>query len=713
MINIIQRKAAAGAVNLTSDFDDIAINGMKNLSATLKALIFGFHEDKTNGTAVLQGLQVSIDSNANKISVSSGVAVTKVGVYPFFVNATVVKELTPEERNGIGDDGKYLVLRPNVKTRGTQEQRLVKTPEGTYEEQSIYSEQALQYFIELVDTPQNDDLTFGKVDSNLKRTEDSAYPILRLSRTLDQVTGFLDTANIEAKPKTLMLRDENGRAKIASPSTNDDIANKVYVDDCINTHEAQQDNPHKVTKAQIGLGNCDNTADKDKQVATATKLTTNAGSATKPVYFSDGKPVAGTYTLGNACSKAVKSATSTTHCNYSTDKEKIPDISMLAYWNGAYNSDNKSNLAHCAKGAFGDAATKTEAKMQVLSAKHLQLKGTNGIGTTNDTPAKWAEKGSCVWYFKTKNQLNGQPSQYGVLLNLVTSSDIKQMFFTCSSGDGEIYQRGGLKANTDWHATGWRKMFDNKNLPSATINVTRMHATATNGLTLSSFDTDAITTGSKTGLNIGIDANEIQARNNGAAAELCLNICGGPIEIGTKGKIDGTGLEYNGNAATATKLTKTRTIKIQDSSGSNTGTEVNFDGSGNVTIKLPATMKANITGNCSGSSGSCTGNAATATKATKATQDENGNNIKTNYAASLAVSGKTVTLKSKSGATLSTITTQDTTYGVATTSANGLMPKEDKDYIDKLRNYFYFGSEDSYLSAKTSGGTKYSFVILG
>ena len=287
------------------------------------------------------------------------------------------------------------------------------------------------------------------------------------------------------------------------------------------------------------------------------------------------------------------------------------------------------------------------------------------------------------------------------------------MFFTCSSGDGEIYQRGGLKANTDWHATGWRKMFDNKNLPSATINVTRMHATATNGLTLSSFDTDAITTGSKTGLNIGIDANEIQARNNGAAAELCLNICGGPIEIGTKGKIDGTGLEYNGNAATATKLTKTRTIKIQDSSGSNTGTEVNFDGSGNVTIKLPATMKANITGNCSGSSGSCTGNAATATKATKATQDENGNNIKTNYAASLAVSGKTVTLKSKSGATLSTITTQDTTYGVATTWANGLMPKEDKDYIDKLRNYFYFGSEDSYLSAKTSGGTKYSFVILG
>ena len=45
-----------------------------------------------------------------------------------------------------------------------------------------------------------------------------------------------------------------------------------------------------------------------------------------------------------------------------------------------------------------------------------------------------------------------------------------------------------------------------------------------------------------------------------------------------------------------------------------------------------------------------------ATSATKATQDESGNNIKTNYASSLSVDGTTLTLKSKSGASLSTIT---------------------------------------------------------
>jgi hypothetical protein len=72
--------------------------------------------------------------------------------------------------------------------------------------------------------------------------------------------------------------------------------------------------------------------------------------------------------------------------------------------------------------------------------------------------------------------------------------------------------------------------------------------------------------------------------------------------------------DVTGNADTATKLAMARTINIQDSTATNTGTGASFDGSGNATIKLPATIKASITGNCSGSSGSCTGNAATATK---------------------------------------------------------------------------------------------------
>ena len=41
-----------------------------------------------------------------------------------------------------------------------------------------------------------------------------------------------------------------------------------------NTFTARTDNPHNVTKAQVGLSNADNTADVDKNVATAKKLAT-------------------------------------------------------------------------------------------------------------------------------------------------------------------------------------------------------------------------------------------------------------------------------------------------------------------------------------------------------------------------------------------------------------------------------------------------------
>ena len=66
---------------------------------------------------------------------------------------------------------------------------------------------------------------------------------------------------------------------------------------------------HTHTKSEVGLGNVDNTADATKSVKYATSagsassaaaLTTSAGSATQPVYFSGGKPVACTYTLAKS-----------------------------------------------------------------------------------------------------------------------------------------------------------------------------------------------------------------------------------------------------------------------------------------------------------------------------------------------------------------------------------------------------------------------------
>lgn len=64
-----------------------------------------------------------------------------------------------------------------------------------------------------------------------------------------------------------------------------------------------------LAKSEVGLGNVDNTADATKSVkyaisagsaSSAAALTSNAGSSTQPVYFSGGKPVACSYTLGKS-----------------------------------------------------------------------------------------------------------------------------------------------------------------------------------------------------------------------------------------------------------------------------------------------------------------------------------------------------------------------------------------------------------------------------
>lgn len=43
----------------------------------------------------------------------------------------------------------------------------------------------------------------------------------------------------------------------------------ISVDNKINAHIANTENPHEVTKAQVGLSNVDNTSDLDKPVSTA------------------------------------------------------------------------------------------------------------------------------------------------------------------------------------------------------------------------------------------------------------------------------------------------------------------------------------------------------------------------------------------------------------------------------------------------------------
>ena len=107
--------------------------------------------------------------------------------------------------------------------------------------------------------------------------------------------------------------------------------------------------------------------------------------------------------------------------------------------------------------------------------------------------------------------------------------------------------------------------------------------------------------------------------------------------------------------------------------------------------------------------GDISGNAETATSATKATQDESGNNIKSTYANAISISDHTITLKNKNGTSLGTVTVPDnnTTYTVATGTANGkikVTPSSGSAYevsVYGLKSAAYKDVTDSYSATGT------------
>ena len=80
------------------------------------------------------------------------------------------------------------------------------------------------------------------------------------------------------------------------------------------------------------------------------------------------------------------------------------------------------------------------------------------------------------------------------------------------------------------------------------------------------------------------------------------------------------------------------------------------------------------------------------------------NGLMTDYVASISVSGRTVTYKNKNGANMGSITTQDTTYNVASQSSNGLMSSTDKTKLDGI---------DEALNNKANTSGSYPNLTVG
>lgn len=99
---------------------------------------------------------------------------------------------------------------------------------------------------------------------------------MRITRQdLDGVKPLLQTG--ELGYDNYPAGNDVGRVWVGTGVANIALAKKtevMVVDGKADAHIARVDNPHEVTKAQVGLGLADNTADVDKNVLSATKLTT-------------------------------------------------------------------------------------------------------------------------------------------------------------------------------------------------------------------------------------------------------------------------------------------------------------------------------------------------------------------------------------------------------------------------------------------------------
>jgi hypothetical protein len=264
-----------------------------------------------------------------------------------------------------------------------------------------------------------------------------------------------------------------------------------------------------VTETYISRGGCDgiygslvphttnsfNLGSSSKKWANvyATTFNGNATSATKATQDGDGNVITTTYAkiadvsgLDIFAGMTLKTGVSTkTHSgwdNTANQDKIIPTMNFIAYWNGAYNASNGSNLTYCVKGAFGDAAIKavttsvtsgstslvTSGGVYTALASYLPLTGGTLAGTSQNTPLtiKGTASGNDAWIAFHNNS--------GFLASLGFSNDKKLKIYTNNTSYNvwtAANQGSGSGLDADkldgYHASSFSLAHDHNYLPLA------------------------------------------------------------------------------------------------------------------------------------------------------------------------------------------------------------------------------------------------------
>ena len=262
--------------------------------------------------------------------------------------------------------------------------------------------------------------------SNIIICSTSASTVAKTATAMD---GFSLDSNLSfkiiftngntASSPTLNLNSTGAKSLTTTTSDYTLVANMLYdcyyngtsyvLDNTVTVHTANTSNPHKVTKSQVGLGNCDDTADSNKVVSSASKLT----SARK------------TYvTLGTA--------STTTTRDWSGDTT-IPVNGILGVANGGTGVTSLSNIT------VGNSS-----KLGNYSVKSSSIGGNSTESTnywTYVTKSKFTSTGGYIKYS------NGLLIQWGVVTNTQGSKKwvTNELVLDYSNTNYVIYLQGVFK----------------------------------------------------------------------------------------------------------------------------------------------------------------------------------------------------------------------------------------------------------------------------
>lgn len=252
----------------------------------------------------------------------------------------------------------------------------------------------------------------------------------------------------------------------------------------------------KLDKNDVGLSNVDNTADKDKNVATAGIATTgvrdynNANNiieigwqgadldaktlAYVAGYTSDKKihpaskdGVRSWLGLGDSAYKNTKSRSnkgSTDWTNNATDDAIVPTMSFMAYWDGAYNSNGASNLSYCDRGRFGTIVTKNTGDYAVAGHSHSFI---NSVGVKNAQTGRNQIYGNVYSYNSNASAHTGMPTTYTSTIGFGQgASGTVEICGEWTGGKG-LWSRALRDCCDDWY--GWQRIYTENYHPSADV----------------------------------------------------------------------------------------------------------------------------------------------------------------------------------------------------------------------------------------------------